>query len=112
MRLNLSARQTVDVRFWRLQSSPARQTVILILWVLYSAQYHRQHCTLRDFEQFGGLYMHNHDDKYMYPTRPGFEPGTSRLQASLDTNESSGLALKKNCPIFFNQAHFEKDGPD
>ena len=39
--------------------------------------------------------MHNHDDKYMYPTRPGFEPGTCRLQAPLDTNESSGLALKK-----------------
>ena len=56
--------------------------------------------------------MHNHDDKYMYPTRPGFEPGTSRLQAPLDTNKSSWLALKKNCPIFFNQAHFEKDGPD
>ena len=32
--------------------------------------------------------MHNHDDKY--PARPGFEPDTSRLQASVDTNESSG----------------------
>ena len=32
--------------------------------VLYSAQYHRQHCTLHAFEQFGALYMHNHDDKY------------------------------------------------
>ena len=29
--------------------------------------------------------MHNHDDKY--PARPGFEPGTSRLQAPVDTNE-------------------------
>ena len=29
--------------------------------------------------------MYNHDDKY--PARPGFEPGTSRLQASVDTNE-------------------------
>ena len=27
--------------------------------------------------------MHNHDDKY--PTRPGFKPGTSRLQAPVDT---------------------------
>ena len=38
--------------------------------VLYSAQYHRQHCTLHAFEQFGALCVHNHDDKY-----PGFEPG-------------------------------------
>ena len=28
--------------------------------------------------------MHNLDDKY--PARPGFEPGTSRLQAPVDTN--------------------------
>ena len=28
--------------------------------------------------------MHNHDDKY--PARPGFEPGTFRLQAPVDTN--------------------------
>ena len=32
--------------------------------------------------------MHNHDDKY--PTRPGFEPGTSWLQAPVDTNEPLG----------------------
>ena len=32
--------------------------------------------------------MHNHYDKY--PERPGFEPGTSRLPASVDTNEPSG----------------------
>ena len=31
--------------------------------------------------------MHNYDDKY--PARPGFEPGTSRLRAPVDTNESS-----------------------
>ena len=37
--------------------------------VLYSAQYHRQHFTLYAFEQFGALYMHNHDAKY--PSRPG-----------------------------------------
>ena len=29
--------------------------------VLYSAHYHRQHCTLHAFEQFGALYMRNHD---------------------------------------------------
>ena len=58
--------------------------------VLYSAQYHRQHYTLQAFEQFGALFMHNHDDKY--PTRPGFEPGTctSKSQAPVDTNEPSG----------------------
>ena len=56
--------------------------------VLYCAQYHRQHRTLYAL-QFGSLYMHNQDDKY--PVRPGFEPGTSRLQAPGDTNEPSGL---------------------
>ena len=58
----------------------------------YSAQYHRQHCTLHAFEQFGTLHMHNHDDKY--PARPGFEPGTSRLQAPVNKNEPYGPASK------------------
>ena len=57
---------------------------------LYSAQYHRQHCTLHTFEQFGALYIHSHDDKY--PSRPGFEPGTLSLQVPVDTNEPSGPA--------------------
>ena len=57
---------------------------------LYSAQYHRQQCTLHSFVQFGALYMHNHYDKF--PSRPGFEPGTPRLQAPVDTNQPSGLA--------------------
>ena len=40
--------------------------------------------------------MHNHDHKY--PSRPGFEPGTPRLQAPpppppVDTNKSSGPAI-------------------
>ena len=35
--------------------------------------------------------MHNHDGKY--PSRPGFEPGTPRLQAPVDTNEPSGPAI-------------------
>ena len=35
--------------------------------------------------------MHNHDDKY--PARPGFEPGTSRLQAPVNTNEPPGSAI-------------------
>ena len=42
--------------------------------VLYSAQYHRQHCTLQAFEQFEALYIHNIDNKYL--TRPGFKPST------------------------------------
>ena len=62
----------------------------MTLTVLYGAQYHRQHCTLQAFEQYGALYMHNHDDKY--PARPGFKPGTSMLQAPVDTNEPSGPA--------------------
>ena len=36
--------------------------------------------------------MHNHDDRY--PARPGFEPGTSRLQATVDTNEPPRPAIK------------------
>ena len=32
--------------------------------------------------------MHSHDDKY--PSRPGFEPGTPRIQVPVDTNEPSG----------------------
>ena len=32
--------------------------------VLYIAQYHRQHCTLRTFEKFRALYMHSDDDNY------------------------------------------------
>ena len=59
--------------------------------VLYSVQYHRQHCTLHAFKQFGALYMHNHDAKY--PARPEFKPGTSRLQAPVDTNQPLGPAL-------------------
>ena len=55
--------------------------------VLYSVQYHRQHCTLQAFEQFGALYMHSHDNKY--PARPA---GTFRLKAPVDTNEPSGPA--------------------
>ena len=56
--------------------------------VLYSAQYHRQYCTLHAFEQFEALDMHNHDDKYL--PRPRFEPGTPMLQAPVDMNEPSG----------------------
>ena len=54
----------------------------------FSAQYHRQQCTLNAFEHLGALYIHNHSDEY--PARSGFQPGTSRLQAYDDTNELSG----------------------
>ena len=36
--------------------------------------------------------MHMLDDKY--PSRPGLEPGTPRLQAPVDTNEPSGPAAR------------------
>ena len=39
--------------------------------------------------------MRNHDEKY--PTRPVFEPGTSRLQAPVVTIEQSGPA--KECKV-------------
>ena len=39
--------------------------------------------TFQSFEPFEALYMHNHDDKY--PARSELEPGTSRLQALVDT---------------------------
>ena len=32
--------------------------------VPHSAQYHRQHCTIHVFEQFGALYMQNHGNNY------------------------------------------------
>ena len=35
--------------------------------------------------------MHNHDNKY--PAQPGFEPGTSRLQAPVDANGPSRPAF-------------------
>ena len=54
--------------------------------VLYSAQYHKQHCTLQAFEQLGAPYIHNLDDKYR--TRPGFEPSTSEFRATTGPNES------------------------
>ena len=39
--------------------------------------------------------MHSHDDKY--PSRPGFEPVTPRLQTPVDTNEPSGPADRAWC---------------
>ena len=78
----------------RQKEARKRDYALLLFWmtsrVLHSAQYHRQHYTLHAFEQFGALHMHSHDDKYS--SRPGYEPGTPRLQAQVDTNEPSGPA--------------------
>ena len=62
---------------------PYRMTSI----VLYISEYHRQHCTLQVFEQFGELYMHNLDDKR--PTWSGFEPSTSEFRATAGANKPS-----------------------
>ena len=60
---------------------------------LYIAHYHRQHCTLQAFEQFGALYMYNLDDKH--PTRPEFEPSTYEFRATTRSNETSGPAFMR-----------------
>ena len=49
--------------------------------------------------------MNNHDDKYL--ARAGFEPGTPRLQAPVDTNEPSGptallCSIKPTTPTDIN----------
>ena len=76
----------------RQKEARRRDYALLLFWmttrVLYSAQYYSQHSTLHVFEQFGALYMRDHDENYL--GRPGFEHGTSRLQAPVDTNELSG----------------------
>ena len=81
--------------------------------VLYSTQYHRQHCTLHALEQFGALYMHNHDDKY--PSRPGFEPGTPRLQDPVNTNEPLGpttliFSINQTCKLLCTRSQIRHDG--
>ena len=78
--------------------------------VLYSARYHRQHCTLHAFEQFGALYMHNHDDKYQ--ARPGFKPGTYRLQAPVDMNEPSGPATDRTGTWVWHSLTWRGPGSD
>ena len=61
--------------------------------ILYSAQYHRQHCTLQAFEQFGALYMNNPNDKH--PTQT--EPRISEFRATTGQNEPSGPAIDVLC---------------
>ena len=48
--------------------------------------------------------MYNHDDKYL--ARPGFEPGTFRLQAPVDTNEPSGPVCCYNSVFVCNMHTF------
>ena len=69
----------------RQKEARSRDYSLLLSNGFKSAQYHRQHCTLQAFKQFGALYMHNPDDKY--PTRPGCEPSTSEFQATTESNE-------------------------
>ena len=76
---------------------------IMTSWFFYSAQYHRQHYTFHVFEKFWALYMHSHDDKY--PSQPGFEPGTSWLQAPVDTNELSGPAILLSVATTLHSCH-------
>ena len=61
-------------------------TLIEGLQGFFTVPYHRQNCTLRAFELFGALYMHNIDNKY--PTgrdsnpvglRLSFEPQRDRI---------------------------------
>ena len=74
------------------QSQPILYSYRITSRVLYSAQYHRQHCTLQAFEQFGAqtymLIMHNLDDEP--PTRPRCKPSTSAFRATTGPNEPSG----------------------
>ena len=57
--------------------------------IRYSAQYHRQHCTLQALEQFRTLLMHNLDYKPLI--RPRFEPSTSKFLAKLGVEAMSQL---------------------
>ena len=54
--------------------------------VLYSAQYHVQHCILQAI----ALYMQNLDDTH--PTRPGFETSTCESRATTGPDEPLGPA--------------------
>ena len=50
--------------------------ITLIEWqmVIYSAQYHTEHCTLQTFEQCEAFYMHKTDGKHLTRPVPSFEP--------------------------------------
>ena len=64
----------------------------ITLRVIYSAQYHEQHCTLKSFKQFEAMYMNKHNDKH--PTQPEFEHSTSEFRATTGPNEPSGPATR------------------
>ena len=75
----------------------------ITLRVLYSAQYYTQHCTLQAFEQFGTLYMHNHDDKYpadrdLNLVPPGYKPQSIGMshRAGLSSQDMT-ISMKSPC---------------
>ena len=92
--------------YGKIPTEGSRDYALLLFRMTSKVLYSAQDCMLHAFVQFGALYMHNHDDKYPY--RPGFEPGTSRLQAQVDTNEPSGsvrdpqLQVGENYSFLFN----------
>ena len=64
--------------------SPALLLFRMTSGVLYSAQYHRQHCTPQGFEQFGALYMHImmtniRPDRDSNRVPPGYKPQSIRM---------------------------------
>ena len=75
----------------------------IISRVLYSAQYHRQHCTRQDFPQFETLSIQNPDDKY--PTRPGFDSSTSEFRDTTDPMSHRGHSNWKVLGYYCDQ-HF------
>ena len=72
----------------RQKEARSRDYAPLLFWmtsrVLYSAKYHRQHCTHHSFGQFGALYtqprMTNiHPDWYSNLVPPGYKPQSIRM---------------------------------
>ena len=64
--VNIALRRFLHIETISRQKEARSRDYVLLLFrmtsrIRYSAQYHRQHCTLHAFEQFGALYMPNHD---------------------------------------------------
>ena len=72
-------------------------TLVSIDFKVYSEQYYRHHCTVQVFEQFGALYMQNHDDN-IRPDRdlnqvpPVYESQPDRM---LSRNRSSTVSYDR-----------------
>ena len=69
--------------------------------ILYSVQYHRQHCKHQALQLLWELYMHNLDDKH--PRRPGF--ALIPFRATTGSNQPSGPAGSICRPI---AVHYNK----